>query len=442
MTAVSGTNMKMFKHYVRYCLLLSLGALAASCGSPNNPGNLGGTITGLTTGGLVLANGSDRVSPSGNSTTFTFPTAVASGAAYSVSVETQPTNVICTVTNGTGVMGSTAIKNVTVTCVGSSVSTLAGSGANGFANGTGRAASFNAPAGIALDAQGNVYVADRGNNVIRKITPAGAVTTFAGNGTVGAADGSGNLASFNNPAAVAVSNLGNVFVADSRNNLIRMVTPAGVVTTFAGNGAIGAANGTAATASFSNPSGVAVDNAGNVYVADTGNALVRAITPAGVVTTLAGSGAPGFADGTGAAASFDNPTGIAIDATGNLLVADKGNNRIRMITPAGIVSTFAGSGAAGSINDTGIAASFNNPTGIGVSSAGNIFVADSANNLIRRITSTGAVNTLAGTGSAGAVNGRIAVASFSNPGGVAADGAGNVYVADSGNSLIRLIASQ
>ena len=433
--------MKSFKHLLRRSLLIGCVAFVAGCGS-GSLGNLGGTIAGLTANGLVLANGNDSLSPSANASTFTFSTTVEQGAAYSVSVRTQPTNLICSVTNGTGTMGSTAVKNVTVTCVGSTVSTLAGSGAAGAANATGKAASFNAPFGVGVDNQGNVYVADSNNNLIRKVTPGGVVTTLAGSGSIGAADGSGRLANFNHPAAVALSNAGNVYVADSRNNLIRMATAAGVVTTFAGSGAAGAVNDTGVAASFSNPSGIAVDNAGNVYVADTDNALIRMITPAGLVSTFAGSGTAGSANGAGAAASFDHPTGIAVDNAGNVYVADKGNNLIRMITPAGVVSTLAGSGAAGSTNGTGAAASFNSPTGVAVSSVGNVYVADGRNNLVRRITAAGVVSTLAGTGTTGAVNGAIASASFNNPAGVALDSAGNVYVADGGNNLIRLIAFQ
>ena len=433
--------MKTFSYGLRYCLLMSMTAFVTGCSS-GNVGNLGGTVTGLTTSGLVLVNGSGSVSPSANATSFTFPTLIEQGATYSVTVQAQPTNLICNVTNGTGTMGTVAVKNVTVTCAGSTVTTLAGSGAIGSVNGTGSAASFNVPIGVAVDNLGNVYVADINNNLIRKITPAGVVTTLAGSGSTGSADGSGNLASFNNPAAVAVNNVGNVYVADTKNNLIRMITPAGVVTTFAGSGDIGSVNATGTTASFNNPSGIAVDGEGNVYVADTGNALIRKITPAGEVTTLAGSGTTGSANGTGIAASFANPTGVAVDGAGNVYVADKNNNLIRIITPAGVVSTLAGSGAGGSNNDTGTAASFNDPASVAVSGVGNVYVADSKNNLIRRITPDGVVITLAGTGTIGAINGTTATASFNSPNGVAVNGAGNVYVADTGNSLVRLIAFQ
>ncbi len=433
--------MNTVKRTLARCLLTIAAASLAAC-SPGIPGNLGGTITGLTTGGLTLANGTDTVSPGTNATTFTFTVSVKQGATYSVTVQNQPTSQVCTVTNGSGTMGTDPVKNVTVTCAGSSVATLAGSGTPGSANGTGKAASFNSPIGIATDSQDNAYVADANNNLIRRITSAGAVSTLAGSGSPGSADASGNLASFNGPSGVAVSSVGNIYVADAKNNLIRMVTQAGVVTTFAGSGAVGAVNATGTAASFSNPTALTVDAAGNVYVADTGNNLIRKIDAAGVVTTLAGSGAPGSANGSGTAASFNTPTGIGVDAASNVFVADKGNNLIREIAPDGTVKTLAGSGAAGAVNDTGAAASFSGPAGVAVSSTGNVYVADGRNNLIRRVAPDGTTITLAGSGAAGSVNGTMTTSSFNNPTALAVNAAGNVYIADTGNNLVRLISFQ
>ena len=198
-----------------------------------------------------------------------------------------------------------------------------------------------------MDSAGNVYVADYGNSKIRKITPAGVVAAFAGSGAQGDADGTASAASFNYPESVAVDSAGNVYVADYGNDEIRKITRAGVVTTFAGSGAPGDADGTGSAASFNGPEGIAVDSAGNVYVADYGNNKIRKITPAGVVTTLAGSGAQGDAGGTGSAASFDGPEGVAVDSADNVYVGDEFNNDIRKITSAGVVTTFAGSGAQG-----------------------------------------------------------------------------------------------
>jgi len=321
------------------------------------------------------------------------------------------------------------------------VTTLAGSGASGSANGIGTAASFNRPYSVAVDGSGNVYVADYWNHLIRKITSAGVVTTLAGTGSSGSANGTGTAASFNNPQGVSVDGSGNVYVADYGNHLIRKITSAGVVTTLAGSGSSGSANGTGTAASFDYPVGVAVDGSGNVYVADTDNHLIRKITSAGVVTTLAGSGSSGSANGTGTAASFNIPRCVAVDGSGNVYVADYANHLIRKITSAGVVTTLAGSGSQGSTNGTGTAASFVFPVGVAVDGSGNVYVADTNNHLIRKITSAGVVTTLAGSGSQGSANGTGTAASFSQPCGVAVDGSGNVYVTDRDNHLIRKITT-
>ncbi|MGT2428300.1 NHL repeat-containing protein [Cupriavidus basilensis] len=268
------------------------------------------------------------------------------------------------------------------------VTTLAGSGATGSADGTGSAASFNTPVGVAVDGNGNVYVAETVGNVVRKISPAGVVTTLAGSSASGYADGTGAAASFNIPAGLAVDANGNLYVADSRNHTIRKISPAGVVTTLAGSTTSGSADGTGSAASFKNPGAVALDAAGNVYVADMGNHMIRKITPAGAVTTLAGSTASGYVDGTGSAASFNGPYGIAVDAIGHVYVADTFNNAIRRISPAGVVITLAGSLTSGQADGTGSAASFKNPTGVAVDAGGSVYVSDANNNLIRKITPT------------------------------------------------------
>ena len=217
--------------------------------------------------------------------------------------------------------------------------------------GIGTAARFCNPQGVATDSTGNVYVADTFNCAIRKITPAGVVSTLAGTaGTCGSVDGPGSAASFNYPQGIAADNTGNTYVADSTNCTIRKITSAGVVSTLAGTaGACGSADATGAAARFNYPVGVAIDSAGNVDVADTNNCTIRQITPAGVVSTLAGAaGVAGSADGMASSARFSGPTGIAIDGTDNLYVADLGNNTIRKITPAGVVTTVVGiAGQAG-----------------------------------------------------------------------------------------------
>ncbi len=260
---------------------------------------------------------------------------------------------------------------------------LPGAGA-ATVDGNGADARFNNPQGVAVDSTGNVYVADYGQTV-RKITPAGDVTTLAG-GTEGSADGLGAAAQFNYPAGVAVDTNGNVYVADQFNLTIRKITPAGAVTTLAGTaGVIGSADGNGAAAQFNYPRGVAVDTNGNVYVADFLNHTIRKIDTAANVTTLAGSpGVTGSADGTGSAAQFYRPQGVAVDSAGNVYVADFLNHTIRKIDTAGNVTTLAGlAGTPGSADGTGSAAGFSFPFDAALDSAGNVYVGDSGN---RRIT--------------------------------------------------------
>lgn len=324
--------------------------------------------------------------------------------------------------------------------------TLAGA-AHGYGSedGSGNAARFYAPYSVAMDSSGNVYVADTQNQAIRKITSSGIVTTLAGGASYGSADGTGSAAQFLNPKGVAVDTAGNVYVADTGNYTIRKITPAGVVTTLAGSaGDFGSTDGTGNEARFTTPCGVAVDGPGNVYVADTDNATIRKVTPAGVVTTLAGSvNVYGSVDGTGSAANFYFPTGLAVDGSGNVYVADSNNHTIRKVSALGEVTTFAGSaGSSGSVNGTGVAALFNTPTGVALDGAGNIYVADSNNHAIRKISSAGVVTTIAGiASSSGSSDGTGSAALFNQPTGITVDIAGIVYAADSSNHNIRKITS-
>jgi len=278
--------------------------------------------------------------------------------------------------------------------------------------------SFYTPTGVAVDAAGNLFVADYGNNLIRKITPAGVVSTFAGSGTQGSINAKGLLASFNLPKGIAVDASGNVYVADAGNDLIRKIMADGTVSTLAG-----------ADSSFFAPAGVAVDAVGNVYVADAGNGLIRMVTAAGKVSAL-----PGPAGGL-----FQNPTGVAVTHTGNIFIANFLDNTIYKIDALDSASVFAGSGSQGADNGTGASASFYYPNSVAVGPGDTLYVADGVNNLIRKISPAGVVSTLAGSGLAGAVDSTGVNASFDGPSGLAVDAAGNVYVADSNNNLIRKI---
>ncbi|HEX2900329.1 MAG TPA: NHL repeat-containing protein, partial [Bacteroidia bacterium] len=336
------------------------------------------------------------------------------------------------------------------------VSTLAGLAENpGATDGLGSAARFAYPQGVTLDPAGNLYVADGGNSTIRRIDLGGQVTTVAGAaGNSGSADGAGSAARFIFPCSVAVSATSVIFVTDTYNSTIRSVTPNGMVTTFAGSAdSRGSTGGTGGAARFAGPQGVAVDGAGNVYVADTHNHTVRRIAAAGVVTTLAGS--PGaisadpvtgqlngtYADGTGSAARLFSPAAVAVDGAGTVFVADTGNHIIRRITGDGVVTTFAGlAGTFGTDDGAGGAARFFEPAGLTVDSAGNLYVADTRNHTIRRITPAGVVTTLAGQALAsGSADGTGSEARFNQPSGLALDGAGNLYVADSYNHTIRRV---
>jgi sugar lactone lactonase YvrE len=323
------------------------------------------------------------------------------------------------------------------------VTTIAGSSTGTFADGTGAAASFFYPVGVAVLPDGNIVVGDTTNHRIRLVTPAGVVTTLAGSGSPAFADGTGAGASFNQPTEVAVLPGGTIVVADFGNQRIRLVTyPGGVVTTLAGQTA-GYADGTGTAARFNAPSGVAViPSSGVIVVADAGNHRIRLVTyPGGVVTTLAGNSTPAFADGTGTAARFNSLRGVAVLPDGNIVVADNLNHRIRLVTyPGGVVTTLAGSGSPAFADGTGAGASFNELKGVDViPSSGVIVVADQINHRIRLVTLGGVVTTLAGS-NLGFANGTGAAGTFYSPSGVAVDPfTDRVYVADTFNQRIRQV---
>lgn len=257
----------------------------------------------------------------------------------------------------------------------------------GSADGTGAAARFAAPYGVAVDGSGSIYVADTVNHTIRKITPVGVVSTLAGTaGSSGSADGIGSAVRFDSPQAVAVDGSGNVYVADTNNHTIRKITPAGAVSTFAGTaGSSGSADGTGASVRFNRPGGVAGDGSGNVHVADTSDYTIRKITPAGVVSTLAGAvGFFGSADGTGVGARFNLPGGVAVDGSGSVYVADTYNSTIRKVTPGGTATTVLG--VAGHIGvRLGADPRLNLPSGIAVVGSGRLAISSENSVLIATV---------------------------------------------------------
>jgi uncharacterized delta-60 repeat protein len=323
------------------------------------------------------------------------------------------------------------------------VTTFAGSGVPGAIDGIATVASFRNPYGLDIDSAGNLFVADMGNNKIRKITPTGIVSTFAGSGSQGSNNGTGTAAQFYAPRGITFGDFktGTMYVADSNNNKIRLITDTGVVSTVAGSGSLGSTNGTATAASFYSPQGVVNRPDYVQIVTDTNNNKIRSLVY-GTVYTYAGSGIQGSTDGIGTVASFSAPRGIALDAMGNIYVADTNNNKIRKIDGTGLVSTFAGSGIQGTTDGLGTLASFNSPIEITIDSAGNLYVTDANNNKIRKITPTGMVSTLAGSGVQGAIDGIGSLASFNNPAGLKIDVSGVIYVGDYGNNKIRKITTR
>jgi sugar lactone lactonase YvrE len=305
------------------------------------------------------------------------------------------------------------------------VTTLAGNGEIGSDDGPDTTAKFFAPFGLTTDADGNIIVADAANNKIRRITPAGIVSTIAGDGTIGTRNGAANMAQFNFPRGVATDKAGNIFVADAGNNLIRKITPAGTVSTIAGDGTDGFADGQGILAKFSFPVDLLVDTAGNIFLTDGNNGRIRKITPQGLVSTL-GNVIPGF------------PEGIEMDGAGNLYIANVATHVIQKMTPQGALETIAGSGIPGLVNGPANLARFLNPEGIAIDADGNLFIGDLSNGVIRKITPAGEVSTFAGS-QRGFGNGLASIAKFNEPSGIAIDKSGNIYVADVNNMRIRKI---
>ncbi len=314
------------------------------------------------------------------------------------------------------------------------VSTLAGS-TIGYADGPSARAQFNHPMSVAVGINGTVYVSDLFNYKIRRITPQNIVSTLAGS-TRGFADGMSNVAKFSSPHGLAVGKDGTIYVADEVNHCIRKITPSGEVTTLAGSEE-GYLDGPASTAKFKNPHGLAIGADGTIYVADVLNHRIRKITPTGIVSTLAGSGIPGDKDDIANLAQFHSPLGVAVGKDGTVYTVEDYSHKIRKITPAGVVSTLAGS-EKGYLDGPAATAKFNYPMDVAVGEDGTVYVADGNNHKIRKITSLGEVTTLAGS-ERGDMDGPASTAKFRHPRGVAVGADGTIYVADPFNSKIRVI---
>jgi sugar lactone lactonase YvrE len=323
------------------------------------------------------------------------------------------------------------------------VTTFAGKAVYAGDDGPLKDAGFGQPHGMVYDSQGNLFVAD--NSTIRKITPQGVVSTLAGSvNNSGSADGTGSAARFSILVGMAIDSNDNLFVTDLFNHTIRKITPAGVVTTISGTAGVdGSDDGIGSAARFLLPAGIAIDSNDNLFVADSFNHTIRKITPAGVVTTFAGTaGVSGSNDGTGTQSKFSSPRGIAINSSNELFVADE-SHKIRKITSAQVVSTFAGSGASGNHDATGTAATFNDPRGLAVDSSNNLYVADTSNNIIRKITTGGVVTTIAGQAGVGigTLDGTGANARFYYPMSIVEDGSGNLIIGEPNIGLLRKVNS-
>ena len=331
------------------------------------------------------------------------------------------------------------------------ITTVAGTGKYGFSGDGGPAvlAQLMNPRGVAVDSAGNLYIADTGNHRIRKVDAAGTITTFVGTEEYGFGGDGGpaTQARLNDPFSVAVDSAGSLYIADTGNHRIRKVDSTRTITTFVGGVFFGGDGGPATQARLAAPSGAAVDSAGNLYIVDSSNHRIRKVDSTGTITTVAGTGESGFSGDGGPAtqARLAAPSGAAVDSAGNLYIVDSSNHRIRKVDSTGTITTFAGTGEVGFSGDGGpaIQAQLDTPGGVAVDSTGNLYIADTGNHRIRKVDSTGTITTFAGTGEYGfdGDGGSASQARLTLPTGVGVDSTGNLYIADTGNHSIRKVDS-
>jgi len=331
------------------------------------------------------------------------------------------------------------------------INTFAGSGVSGYTGDGGQAtaAEINSPYGVSVDVHGNVYIADTLNSVVRKVDTSGNITTVAGNGTQGFSGDGGPATSARlySPTRAVADAGGNIYIADYYNSRIRKVDTAGTITTFAGTGnqTFGGDGGPAAAADLNLPYSVAVDSSGNVFIMDTWNNRVRRVDSSGTINTVVGTGFSGVLGDGGPATSaqLNEAEDIAVDSHGNLFIVDYGNSRIRKVDTAGIIVTIAGNSNNGYSGDGGAAtsATLNQPTGVAVAASGNVYIADFQNNRIRKVDTSGTITTFAGTGTFSSLGdgGPPTSAGLSNPMEVAVDANEHVYIADTQNMRIRKV---
>ncbi|WP_188689891.1 hypothetical protein [Silvimonas amylolytica] len=444
--------MKTIKSGAQALCVVSLMSLLSACGggggtetdAPASGYKVGGVASGLPDGEPVVLQNSngDTTTVSANGS-FSFPATVGKGAAYAVMITRQPLWASCSVSQQNGTANAD-VSSIQLNCVAAKaqVTTVAGPGA------------FQNAQGLVLAADGSFYVSDFTSDIIYSVNSIGQVQPWAGGFqtwvpgssgypalvTEGWLDGPRLNSQFFAPVGLALDKQGNMYVADRGNSMIRKISASGAVSTLAGDGSYSFQDGQGAHASFDQPQGVAVDDAGNVYVADTRNLRIRKITPDGTVSTLAGSGTAVSQDGTGAAASFTYPRTLAMGPDGNLYVGELNVGRLRKVTPAGAVTTIAGRDLPGFADGTGPDAAFNGVTGVVVDQNGTIYVSDFSNNAIRRISRNGVVTTLAGSGQSAVIDGIGSAAAFQGPEQLTLDAQGNLYVVEIQSGAIRRIS--